>query len=147
MTFWRLFSVINMCCFVIFTDLSFVNNYFNVFENIGFHWNTLSLITTMNLEIFRTSVIQDLLVRRQFSLEPDIRTNVNVKAWCVLGGKLSFYCASFPVLMNEELCRKYRFPLKYTITNYNDEPGDFSNIYLIRIFSAISLNDNWHIMK
>ena len=53
-TFWRLFSMIKMCCFVIFTDLSFVNNYFNVFQNIGFHWSTLSLITTMNQEIFQT---------------------------------------------------------------------------------------------
>ena len=53
-TNWRLFSMIKMCCFVIFADLSFVNNYFNVFQNIGFHWSTLSLITTMNQEIFRT---------------------------------------------------------------------------------------------
>jgi hypothetical protein len=29
----------------------------------------------------RTTVIQDLLVRRQFSLVPDNRTNVNVNAW------------------------------------------------------------------
>jgi hypothetical protein len=29
----------------------------------------------------RTTVIQDLLVRRQFSLVPDNRTNVNVEAW------------------------------------------------------------------
>ena len=29
----------------------------------------------------RTTVIQDLLVRRQFSLLPDNRTNVNVEAW------------------------------------------------------------------
>ena len=29
----------------------------------------------------RTGVIQDLLVRRQFSLVPDNRTNVNVEAW------------------------------------------------------------------
>ena len=28
--------------------------------------------------------------------------------------------------------------MKYTITNCNDEPRDFPNIYLIRIFSAIS---------
>ena len=28
-----------------------------------------------------TTVIQDLLVRRQFSLVPDNRTNVNVEAW------------------------------------------------------------------
>ena len=32
---------------------------------------------------YRTTVIQDLLVRRQFSLVPDNRTNVNVKA-CVI---------------------------------------------------------------
>ena len=25
-----------MCCFVIFTDLNFVNNYFNVFQNIEY---------------------------------------------------------------------------------------------------------------
>ena len=31
----------------------------------------------------RTTVIQDLLVRRQFSLVPDNRTNVNVEAWNV----------------------------------------------------------------
>jgi hypothetical protein len=31
----------------------------------------------------RTTVIQDLLVRRQFSLVPDNRTNVNVEAWCL----------------------------------------------------------------
>jgi hypothetical protein len=30
----------------------------------------------------RTTVIQDLLVRRQFSLVPDNRTNVNVEACC-----------------------------------------------------------------
>ena len=29
--FWRLFSMIKMCCFVILTDKNFVNNYFNVF--------------------------------------------------------------------------------------------------------------------
>ena len=29
----------------------------------------------------RTTVIQDLLVQRQFSLVPDNRTNVNVEAW------------------------------------------------------------------
>jgi hypothetical protein len=29
-TFWRLFSMIKMCCFVIFTDLIFINDYFNV---------------------------------------------------------------------------------------------------------------------
>ena len=29
----------------------------------------------------RTTMIQDLLVRRQFSLVPDNRTNVNVEAW------------------------------------------------------------------
>ena len=53
-TFWRLFSIIKMFCFVIYTDINFVNNYFNVFKNIGFHWSTLSLITTMNQEIFQT---------------------------------------------------------------------------------------------
>ena len=53
-----------MCCFVIFIDTNFVNNYFNVFRNIGFH-------------------------------------------------------------------------LMYTIANYNGEPRDIPNIYLIRIFSAI----------
>ena len=52
-TFWRLFSMTKMCCFVIFTDINFVNNYFNVFKNIGFHWSTLSLIITVNQEIFR----------------------------------------------------------------------------------------------
>ena len=36
-TFWMLFSMIKMCCFVILTDKNFVNNYFNVFKNIGFH--------------------------------------------------------------------------------------------------------------
>ena len=30
---------------------------------------------------YRTTVIQDLLVRRQFSLVPDNRTNVNVETW------------------------------------------------------------------
>ena len=35
-TFWRLFSIIKMCCFVILTDKNFVNNYFNVFKTIGF---------------------------------------------------------------------------------------------------------------
>ena len=43
------------CCFVIFMDINYVNNYFNVFKNIGFHWSTLSLlIITVNQEIFRT---------------------------------------------------------------------------------------------
>jgi hypothetical protein len=46
--------MIKMCCFVIFTDINFVNNYSNVFKNIVFHWSTLSLITTINQEIFRT---------------------------------------------------------------------------------------------
>jgi hypothetical protein len=40
--------------------------------------------------------------------------------------------------------KTYQFPLKYTIANYNGEPRDIPNIYLIRIFSAIWLNDNWH---
>jgi hypothetical protein len=33
------FFIIKMCCFVIFTltDFNFVNNYFNVCKNIGFH--------------------------------------------------------------------------------------------------------------
>ena len=53
-TFWRLFSMIKMCCFIIFTDINFVNNYFNGFKNIGFHWCTLSLIITVNQETFRT---------------------------------------------------------------------------------------------
>jgi hypothetical protein len=46
--------MIKMCCCVIFTDINFINNYFNVFKNIGFHWSTLSLIITVNQEIFRT---------------------------------------------------------------------------------------------
>ena len=66
-TFWRLFSMINMCCFVILTDKNFVNNYFNVFKNIGFNWSTLP--------------------------------------------------------------------------NYNGEPRDIPNIYVIHIFSAIWLSD------
>ena len=32
----------------------------------------------------RTAVIQDLLVRRQFSLVPDNRINVNVETWVLL---------------------------------------------------------------
>jgi hypothetical protein len=32
----------------------------------------------------RTTVVQDLLVRRQFSLVPDNRTNVNVEAWYII---------------------------------------------------------------
>ena len=32
----------------------------------------------------QTTVIQDLLVRRQFSLVPDNPTNVNVEAWAIL---------------------------------------------------------------
>ena len=32
--------------------------------------------------------------------------------------------------------------MKYTIANYNSEPRDIPNIYLIHIFSAILLNDN-----
>jgi hypothetical protein len=40
----------------------------------------------------RTTVIQDLLVRRQFSLVPDNRINVNVEAWTCsrVGGFLRF---------------------------------------------------------
>ena len=38
------YFIIKMCCFVIFTDFNFVNNYINVC--------TLSLITTVNQEIF-----------------------------------------------------------------------------------------------
>jgi len=71
-TFWRLFSMIKMCCFVIFTDLNFVNNYFNVFKNIGFHWSTLSLITTVNQDIFRTYTQDPYLfsdlIKRQLAL-------------------------------------------------------------------------------
>ena len=44
------------CCFVIFTYLIFANNYFNVFQHIGFHWSTLSLITTMLFSIEGHSV-------------------------------------------------------------------------------------------
>jgi hypothetical protein len=40
--------------------------------------------------------------------------------------------------------RTTRFPLKYTIANYYGEPRDIPNIYLIRIFSVIWLNNNWH---
>jgi len=29
--------MIKMCCFVILADKNFVNNYYNVFKNIGFH--------------------------------------------------------------------------------------------------------------
>jgi hypothetical protein len=36
-----------------------------------------------------TTVIQDLLVRRQFSLVPDNRTNVNVEAWVVIKSEQS----------------------------------------------------------
>jgi hypothetical protein len=32
----------------------------------------------------------------------------------------------------------------YRYKNYNGEPRDIPNIYLIRIFLAIWLNDNWH---
>ena len=60
--------MIKMCCFVIFIDTNFVNNYFNVFRNIGFH-------------------------------------------------------------------------LKYTIANYNGEPRDIPNIYLIFIFSLSNYNE------
>ena len=35
----------------------------------------------------RTTVIQDLLVWRQFSLVPDNRTNVNVEAWHIKPNK------------------------------------------------------------
>jgi hypothetical protein len=31
-----------------------------------------------------------------------------------------------------------------SFANYNGEPRDIPNIYLIRIFSAILLNDNWN---
>ena len=44
------------CCFVIFTYLIFANNYFHVFQNIGFHWSTLSLITAMLISIEGHSV-------------------------------------------------------------------------------------------
>ena len=47
-TFWRLFSMIKMCCLIILTDKNFVNNYFNVLKNIGFHLSTLSLIITVS---------------------------------------------------------------------------------------------------
>jgi hypothetical protein len=36
-----------------------------------------------------TTVIQDLLVRRQFSLVPDNRTNVNVEDWVVIKSEQS----------------------------------------------------------
>ena len=31
------YFILKMCCFVIFTDFNFVNNYFNVCKNIGFY--------------------------------------------------------------------------------------------------------------
>jgi hypothetical protein len=76
-TFWRLFSMIKMFCFVIFTDLNFVNNYFNVLKNIGFHWSTLSLIITVNQETFRTytwSVFFSDLLKRQLPLSNQLFT-------------------------------------------------------------------------
>ena len=69
--FWRLFCMIKMCCFVIFTDINFVNNYFNVLKNIGFHWSTLSLIITVNQEISEHIIDPYLfsdLIKRQLAL-------------------------------------------------------------------------------
>jgi hypothetical protein len=42
------------------------------------------------------------------------------------------------------MCLKILVSIEIHYPNYNDEPRDFPSIYLIRIFSAISLNDNWH---
>jgi hypothetical protein len=48
-TFWKLFPILKMCYFVIFTDVNFENNDFNVcknpWKNIGFHWSTQLVIT------------------------------------------------------------------------------------------------------
>ena len=48
-TFWRLFSILKIGCFAIFTDLNFVNNDFNVCKNTGFHWSTLSLLQGLTM--------------------------------------------------------------------------------------------------
>jgi hypothetical protein len=54
---WKVLSTDN-CCFVIFTDLNFINNDLKSCKNIGFHWSTLSLITRVNQEIFRIYTFQ-----------------------------------------------------------------------------------------
>ena len=80
-TFWRLFSIIKNCCFVIFTDLNFINNDFNVCTNIGFHWSTLSLITRVNQEIFRIYTYLYLfsdLIKWQFALSNNVEIEVDL---------------------------------------------------------------------
>jgi hypothetical protein len=55
------------------------------FDEVQLHWQKCRNGTIGNLWFVhlsrRTTVIQDLLVRRQFSLLPDNRTNVNVEVW------------------------------------------------------------------
>ena len=48
----------------------------------------------------RTTVIQDLLVRRQFSLVPDNRTNVNVEAYTQMSWKYQGHFESQEVTLN-----------------------------------------------
>jgi hypothetical protein len=62
--------MIKMCCFVIFTDTSFVNNYFNVFK-ISVSIEVHSLLIKVNQEIFRTYIDPYLfsdLIKRQLAL-------------------------------------------------------------------------------
>jgi hypothetical protein len=63
--------MIKMCCFVILTDKNFVKNYFNVFKNIGFNWNTLSLIIMVNQgnseQIHDPYLVSD-LIKQQMAL-------------------------------------------------------------------------------
>jgi hypothetical protein len=82
-------------------DLQFVHNLFwlklkwnarsKLFYCIIYHSSMLWWSSRTLTKSRRTTVIQDLLVWRLFSLVPDNRTNVNVEDCCVTGNCTSVY--------------------------------------------------------
>ena len=92
-TAWRTINdTINRVLIWRFTLVLIKINYGQIGDQTGLFYTTNPVFYTsgnrfarLGIWLFhlsrRTTVIQDLLVRRQFSLVPDNRTNVNVEAW------------------------------------------------------------------
>jgi hypothetical protein len=92
-TAWRTINdTINRVLIWRFTLVLIKINYRQIGDQTGLFYTTNPVFYTswnrfarLGIWLFhlsrRTTVIQDLLVRRQFSLVPDNRTNVNVEAW------------------------------------------------------------------